>query len=482
MNRTPLRTNLDDVRGDVAPRLLVVDDYPPNLVAIEAALEALGEPLCTESSSQKALEFVLNGDYAVALVDVQMPHLSGLELAGQLRQRGNETPIIFLTAKEGDERLKERGYQLGAVDFIVKPVDAEVLRAKVSTFLKLHRQKRELARLTTLYDAERRTARQQLRTLTRVSAALAGCLTADDVVQTFISQAHAAVSATSSFVFLRPSEGAEQLDVAAVRGAVPLTLERFRSVPLDAELPLTAAVKRAAPVWISNREQLLAESPALDESSVSEGVGALPVIVNGATLGGVVFVFSEPRGWDMDEREFFVTLVALFATALERAQLLVTERRAHEELGRRSEAIRLMTDVGTLLSSSLDYEFMLRQLTKLLVPVMADWCSVDLLGEEGTIRRLSVHHVDATKLDLLRELEMRYPELIESDRGVFHVVRTGQTEGTPEITETELVHIARDEEHLSLIRGLGLRSYIAVPLEARGRILGVALAGVFRNR
>lgn len=474
MNRTPLRTNLTDSRVGMAPRLLVVDDYPPNLVAIEAALETLGEPLLMESSGQQALEHLLNGDYAVALVDVQMPHLSGLELARQLRQRGNETPIIFFTAKDkdGDERLEERGYQLGAVDFIVKPVEPDVLRAKVSTFLKLHGQKRELARLTALYDVDRRTARQQLRTLTGVSAALAGCLTAEDVVETFICQAHVAVAATSSFVFLRSKDRADQLDVAAMRGIVPDTLERFRSVPLHAELPLTLAVKRGAPVWISNREQLLQESPALDEASVSQGLAALPVVVNGVTLGGVVFVFGEPRAWEIDEREFFVTLVALFSTSLERAQLLATERRAHEELGRRSEAIRLMTDVGTLLSSSLDYEFMLSQLTKLLVPVMADWCSVDLLGEDGTLRRLSVYHSDPTKLDKLREMEARYPELMETDRGVFRVVRTGETEWTPELTESELDHVARDQDHLSLIRGLGLRSYIAVPLEARGRIFG----------
>jgi GAF domain-containing protein/ActR/RegA family two-component response regulator len=472
MNRMPLRSDSDDVRGNVAPRLLVVDDYPPNLVAIEAALDGLGEPLRSESSSQKALEFLLDGDYAVALVDVQMPHLSGLELASQLRQRGNDTPIIFLTAKEGDDRLKERGYQLGAVDFIVKPVEADVLCAKVRTFLKLHGQKCELARLTTLYDAERRAARQQLRTLTGVSAALAGCLTEGDVVQSFICQAHEAVVATSSFVFVRSNDRPDQLDVAAMRGVVPPMLERFRRVPLDAQLPLTTAVKRGAPVWISNREQLLQESPALAGSSVSQAVAALPVIVNGVTLGGVVFVFSEPRAWDIDEREFFVTLVAQFATALERAQLLATERRAHEELGRRSEAIRLMTDVGTLLSSSLDQEFMLSQLTKLLVPVMADWCAVDLLGDDGQLRRLSVHHADPTKLDQLREMEARYPEHVETEPGAFRVVRTGETEWTPEITELDLAHVARDADHLSRIRGLGLRSYIAVPLTARGCVFG----------
>ena len=124
---------------DKAP-ILLVDDVPEKLLAIGAVLEDLGQPVVSVRSGADALRQLLIQDFAVILLDVNMPDLDGFETAALIRQRKRceHTPIIFVTAFP-DDRFAVRGYQLGAVDFIMTPVIPEVLRAKVSVFVDLYR-------------------------------------------------------------------------------------------------------------------------------------------------------------------------------------------------------------------------------------------------------------------------------------------------------------------------------------------------------
>jgi GAF domain-containing protein/two-component sensor histidine kinase len=142
--------------------------------------------------------------------------------------------------------------------------------------------------------------------------------------------------------------------------------------------------------------------------------------------------------------------------------------------------MRLMADVGTLLSSSLDSEAVLRQLTTLVVPTIADWCTIDVLDQAGNVVRLSAHHSDPEKLPPILELERRYPGTSPARDGVARVLRTGQTDWQATVPETLLRSVARDAEHLRIIESLGVASYLIVPLSARGRILG-ALSLVYAS-
>ena len=129
-----------------APALLLVDDVPENLLAVEAALEPLGHRCIRASSGEEALKHLLVDDVAVIVLDVQMPGMDGFEtaLAIKQRERSKDIPIVFLTAinREDDHRL--RGYETGAVDYLFKPVEPELLRAKVGVFLDLHLKSRLL--------------------------------------------------------------------------------------------------------------------------------------------------------------------------------------------------------------------------------------------------------------------------------------------------------------------------------------------------
>lgn len=128
-------------------KILAVDDIRENLIALEAALDQPGVELVTASSGFEALELLLRQDFALALLDVQMPEMDGFELAELMRgtERTRGVPIIFLTAVATDERRKFRGFETGAVDYLQKPLDITVLNSKVAVFVELARQRREIA-------------------------------------------------------------------------------------------------------------------------------------------------------------------------------------------------------------------------------------------------------------------------------------------------------------------------------------------------
>jgi signal transduction histidine kinase len=126
---------------------LLVDDLEDNLVSLEALLRREGLVLLKARSGEEALELMLVHDVALGLLDVQMPGMDGFELAELMRgnDRTRHVPIIFLTASATDNRRKFRGYEAGAVDFIQKPIEWDILRSKANVFFELHRQRQQIA-------------------------------------------------------------------------------------------------------------------------------------------------------------------------------------------------------------------------------------------------------------------------------------------------------------------------------------------------
>jgi PAS domain S-box-containing protein len=146
--------------------------------------------------------------------------------------------------------------------------------------------------------------------------------------------------------------------------------------------------------------------------------------------------------------------------------------RGSETRGATNETLRFLSRASTILSSSLDYRETLASVAGLAVPRLADWCVVDVVEEDGSLQQLAAEHEDPEKVALARRLQQRYPPDPDAPYGTNHVVRTGEPELVPEIPESALEEAARDEEHRKLLRTLGLKSYMIVPLAARGRMLG----------
>ena len=130
-----------------AAKILMVDDRPENLLALEAILQGLGHELIKATSGEEALKCLLTDDVAVLLLDVQMPGMDGFETAAHVkrREKTRDIPILFLTAIDGEAHQAFRGYAAGAVDYLSKPFDPWVLKAKVGVFVELYERRSELA-------------------------------------------------------------------------------------------------------------------------------------------------------------------------------------------------------------------------------------------------------------------------------------------------------------------------------------------------
>src|SRR6476646_3358767 len=134
--------------NDDKVNILIVDDHVENLVALEALLTDRGQNLVRADSGIDALRLLLHNEFALIILDVDMPIMNGFETAALIRQRekSRHTPIIFLTAFNKAEQHVFKGYSLGAVDYLTKPFVPEVLRAKVAAFVELHKKSEEVKR------------------------------------------------------------------------------------------------------------------------------------------------------------------------------------------------------------------------------------------------------------------------------------------------------------------------------------------------
>jgi signal transduction histidine kinase/CheY-like chemotaxis protein len=297
-------TTKEQAEGKVS--ILLVDDRADKLLALETMLAELNQNLVRATSGREALRCLLNQDFAVILLDVNMPIMDGFETAAMIRQRPRTetTPIIFFSAVNDTETHVSRGYSLGAVDYILSPVVPEILRAKVAVFVDLFKK--------------------------------------------------------------------------------------------------TEQVKRQA----EERAQFIREQAARVEAEVAQ------------------------------------------------------------------KRMSFLAEASNILSASLDYQQTFENLTRIVVPKLADFCIIDTLEENGSLRQVAVAHRDQEKLQIMRELGARYPSTVDKRHGAGRVFVSGKSEICCHMDDAVLNEIFEDETDRHLIRELHPVSYIAVPLTARDRIIG----------
>ena len=229
------------------------------------------------------------------------------------------------------------------------------------------------------------------------------------------------------------------------------------------------------PVWLEDAEQwrapLPGDGPGRASPRATRPRACLPLRVEDRDLGAVVFSFYRPRAFDPSEREFLMAAAALCAQALDRARLYTAEHEARAAAERERDRMAFLAQASRLMEAPLSVEERLRQLGDLVVKGIADWSAVHLV--RGTrVERVTVAHLDPAKIAFVEELERRYPPDPDAPGGAIEVARTGVPVVMPDVPDELLVASARDETHLELIRAIGLRSAIVVPLLVRGRSLG----------
>jgi PAS domain S-box-containing protein len=239
---------------------------------------------------------------------------------------------------------------------------------------------------------------------------------------------------------------------AAARQTGFATVEEFLAAPLSG---------------IMQRFELTDESGAPFSFERLPGRQAL----RGETPEDVVVRFRDPETGE--ERWTQLRATPVFDTS-GKVQFAVNIFHDVSDRKRRDEAQRFLAEAGPILSAAAtDLDATLARVAELAVPWLADWCAIEMVQDDGTLRTLKVAHVDPDKLALAEDWGRRYPPDPSSPRGAANVVRTGRSEIYEDIPDALLVQAAVDEEHLEILRGLQLRSVITVPLTARGRVFGV---------
>ncbi|GAC1390480.1 MAG: hypothetical protein NVSMB34_04060 [Variovorax sp.] len=338
---TPDEPGLDELAMTEKADILIVDDLPEKLLVFQTVLEDLGQNLVLVQSGTDALREVLHREFAVILLDVNMPGIDGFETATLIRKhrRSAHTPIIFITSY-ADEMQTVRGYSLGAVDYIFSPVVPEVLRSKVSVFVSLHLMKRQIQRqadgraAVMAAQAARRVAEENDRRsafLAHASRALSGSLEIT-VAMNQLSELLVPEMAPFALVLLTDADLGEGELLAAAKG--PGDIQPRRWTGLEATLPadLRAALRDAA----QGKRRRMADAgelAALATSSfglelsgsgfpVLRSAAAVPLVFGERALGVILVASGRADHWSGGPAAgMFDEVAARAATAFENARL-----------------------------------------------------------------------------------------------------------------------------------------------------------------
>jgi signal transduction histidine kinase/DNA-binding response OmpR family regulator len=314
--------------------ILLVDDRPDKLLALEAVLEELGQPIVRAESGREALRQVLQQDFAVILLDVNMPGMDGFETASLIRQRksSSHTPIIFITAFD-DEMYASRSYSLGAVDYIRTPVFPDVLRSKVAVFVDLFVKTEQVKRQAA--SLERRAS--QMQRLAAASLAINSASSIDTMLRTVTDTAREVIGAHQAITlcvadWLSGSSGTPGSTVAI--GSFSTRHADWHGQPLALDAMASALVARGRTVTrLTEREYALSvEWDVIRHAAIPPAIGGVltvPLTGRDGTSLGVIYL-SEPGGGAFtDDDEAVLIHVAHMASIAIENTLYAQERQAN---------------------------------------------------------------------------------------------------------------------------------------------------------
>jgi PAS domain S-box-containing protein len=193
---------------------------------------------------------------------------------------------------------------------------------------------------------------------------------------------------------------------------------------------------------------------------------SVPLRIGADTSGTLVAYYRKQHHFGEVEIETAGALGNLVSAAITTAELYDAQRRSREQSD-------LLAAATAVLAGSFDYHERLRRVAQLTVPQIADWCAIDLEGEDGGVERVALAHTDAVKAEKGRKILEKYPPDSNSSSGIHEVLRTGAPVLVSEVTDEMVAARARSPEHLAVLRELGVRSYMSVPLRVQNRTLGV---------
>jgi len=324
---------MNNSQSEERVNILMVDDSPTNLLALESILQGPDRNLIPISSGKDALRYLLNNEAAVVLLDVYMPGIDGFETAQLIRgrEKSRETPIIFLTANSTGVRHLSRGYSLGAVDYIVKPVEPEILRSKVNVFVDLFRKNREIRRQAHLLQEQNaeieNTNLHRLKLLIELGHELVAEHDPQRVITKFCRSSRRLVQAETAAVGLLDHSRKVFAYFASTATAETDVCELSPVL----KQALDSVVSERRPVRLSEGELLGAGDTAVE---ISESFLGVPIL-SAAGVSGWFLLLNKTDGEDFTEADerLAATLATQVGVAYENARLYTEAQEHANELG-----------------------------------------------------------------------------------------------------------------------------------------------------
>jgi PAS domain S-box-containing protein len=417
--------------------ILVIDDQEENLHTLHALLNGIDLEIIRAESGVDALRLLLHNEFALIVLDEDMDTIDGFETAALIRnrERGRHTPIIFLTADNQTAQHMFRGYSLGAVDYLTKPLLPEVLQAKVTGYVELFKKTEEVQRQAQLLQQmviELTNSNDEIRKLNVELQA------ERDFVSTVLDTAESIVVVLdASHKIVRASRAFERI--------LGYTQDEVHG------RPLSTFFVSAGP-W---QEMDEAENYWL----AKDGTARL-IAWSRTPLGTAHAIVT---GNDMTERK---------RAEQQREQVIRAEvARAEAEASERRSAF--LAEAGTMLAATLDYESTLGNISRLAIPTFADWCFVYLALDGQQISSALIAHADPEKEHRAQQVEILPEDLSSETLPVFRVFQTGTPELLTDIRDEELWETVSDKAKYDALKELGLRSAVVVPIPSRHAVIGV---------
>jgi len=418
--------------------ILLVDDRPDNFTVLEAVLNLPHYNLVRATSGFEAANIAAQTQFAVILLDVQMPGKDGFQTAREIRQQGasKNTPIIFVTAIYGDEVYVNSGYDAGAIDYIFKPFNPHILQSKVAVLADLFVKTRKLVHQSErLRDIEKRehankllevriksiqrehTLQQKYKDLVdSIDHCIIWSSSQEDLKLTFVSpQAEKLVGYkiadwTNENDLWTKHTHPEDLELVS-------TFLRRAQKGEDVKFEHRFITKSGKAVWFHTSIHL---------ADQEEGYG------------------QELRGLSVD------------ITSIKEAELILQESES---------AQRFLAEAGAqLAASALDYNKILKKIADVAVPRLGTWCGVHIIDDNGKIKTAAHAYEKQVRADLISEFDKNYQMTFGKTYGMSAVVRSGKSE--------VISNDCGDPTLRRSISDLGVKSYFCVPMVVRDRVLG----------
>jgi PAS domain S-box-containing protein len=428
----------------------------PTLRHAAAAAVVLGAPGLVTLLAFTGVRTVVPGLlYIVAII---LATVFGGRIGGLAAVAACAYPFFHFFASRYDRtEINGEGATALAVFVLVAVFGSEVLRRE--------REARERAERAVLAS---RSALDAANRLQRVADALATVRTPQTVLDAVLTEGVRAAEARAGLIATLSDDG-DWLEVIASRGYDMKWIEPFRRFPLAGNYPLSEAVRTGEGVFLRSEAERDARYPELvGRSQPGHALVCVPLVGERGPIGGLVFSFPADQDFPPERRALKIALGRQAALALERARLSAAEQALRERLAFLGEAT-------ALLASSLELERTLQRLTDLAVPLLADWCAIDMLVEEtGKIERLVVAHQNPERKRWAEQVRSRTPVRVDDDFDVTaRVIRTGEPEFVPEVPAELLEEaVRRNPDAAEVLAEVSIRSFVCVPLRVGGRSLG----------